>query len=71
MELHITSDEEALKFLASHKRCATTGPLAPCTCGWAGTDWWQHRHTVFGAWLEGQRRALRARLLVEEGVQRP
>ncbi len=71
MELHITTREEARKFLAGHERCAATGPLALCTCGWAGIDWWQHRDTALRAWLEAQRRALRARLLAEEGVERP
>ena len=71
MELHITTPEEAQKFLAGHQRGATIGPVAVCSCGWAGVDWRQHRDTAFRAWLEVQRRALRGRLLVEEGVQRP
>ena len=71
MELQITTHEEAVRFLADHERCASAGALALCTCGWAGIDWWQHRSVVLAAWLEARRRALRARLLAEEGVERP
>ncbi len=71
MKLHITSPKKARKFLAGHERGATIGPVALCTCGWAGVDWRQHRDTAFRAWLEAQRRALRERLLAGEGVQRP
>ena len=38
MELHITTREEAQQFLAGHARGATTGPLAVCSCEWAGID---------------------------------
>ncbi len=71
MKLWITTRDDDLTFLARHVRCLSTGPLQQCACGWAGIDWCQHREAALAGWLEAQRRALRARLLSEEGVDRP
>ncbi len=71
MELRITSRREALRFLADHERCAGSGGVALCTCGWVGPDWREHREAALMAWLEDQRRSLRSRLLSEEGIENP
>lgn len=70
MEIHIATREEADALFAEHV-CLAAGPAARCACGWHGEDWPRHRAIVLAAWLEARRRALRARLLQEEGVERP
>ncbi len=70
MEIHIATLEETDALLAAHV-CLAGGPLARCACGWHGEDWRRHRAIVLAAWLNARRLALRARLLEEEGVERP
>ena len=70
MEIRIATPEEADALLAQHV-CLAAGPLARCACGWQGEDWRRHRAIVLAAWLDARRRALRVRLLEEEGIERP
>ncbi len=71
MQLRIASDDEVLRFLAGHERRVSAGAVVLCSCGWAGADWWGHRQAMLDAWIEAQRRVLRARRLAQEGVDRP
>ena len=71
MLIRLTSARAEVAFLAGHLLRVPPGPVMRCSCGWAGADWYAHRRRVLAAWLEEQRLALRARLLDEEGVDRP
>lgn len=71
MLIRLTSEREEVAFLAGHLLRAPAGPSMRCSCGWSGQDWYVHRRRVLEAWLEERRLNLRARLLVEEGVDRP
>jgi hypothetical protein len=70
MTLRLTSIP-GTTFLAGHRRRASGGSAARCSCGWIGVDWSAHRRRVLAAWLEERRLVLRARLLAEEGVPVP
>jgi len=70
MQIRIATREEVNALLAEHV-CLAAGPAASCACGWHGEDWPCHRGIVLAAWTEERRRALRARLLAGEGVERP
>lgn len=70
MDIRICRREEAQEFLDRHA-LVVAGAVACCSCGWVGIDWPTHQRLSLTAWLELKRRALRARLLAEEGVQRP
>jgi hypothetical protein len=70
MQIRVATREEANALLTEHV-CLAAGPAARCACGWHGEDWARHRGIVLAAWMELRRRALRARLLAEEGVERP
>ncbi len=70
VDIRICRREEAQEFLEGHA-LVVPGPVACCSCGWVGVDFPEHRRSMLVAWLELKRRALRARLLAEEGVIRP
>jgi hypothetical protein len=71
LELRIPTCEAAETVLARHTLQSSTGRESRCRCGWTGIDWREHRDAVIAAWLERERRAWRARLLAEEGVEQP
>jgi len=71
MGIHLASNVAAAGFLAGHRRRAASGSAMQCSCGWIGPDWPVHRRHVLVGWLEERRLAVRARLLVEEGVEVP
>ncbi len=74
MEIRLASLDEELVFVAAHSELITRvspGGACACTCGWIGTSWRRHFEDAFLEWVEERRRALRARLLAEEGVARP
>jgi hypothetical protein len=69
--IRLTSRSEDAAFLAEHVRQRPGSPIERCSCGWVGADWRAHMRAVLVPWLEERRLALRARLLTEEGVERP
>lgn len=72
MLIRLISEEDATRFLARHAPRPLRGSdEVLCSCGWSGVDWTAHRRRVLTDLLEERRRALRARLLTEEGVDRP